>query len=133
MRFKFLILALVLAACSDVRSFDETYAQFQRDRDRLQPLAEAAVACDESQNFLAVETERDDCVGEISRQLHAMGYNRAFVSDGRWRVNFVNGDDGAPIGSVMSGISYRRVPGRPESYERVLTDAPHQWFYFQRD
>ncbi len=62
-----------------------------------------------------------------------MGYKSATVSDGRWRVRFVNGDDGMPIGSVMSGICYHRVPGAREDDDRPLTEPPYQWFYFQRD
>lgn len=62
-----------------------------------------------------------------------MGYKSATVSDGRWRVRFVNGDDGRRIGSVMSGICYHRVPGARGDDDRPLTEPPYQWFYFQRD
>jgi len=135
MRSNFLVvLVVLLASCSDVRSFEETSAQFQRDRDQLQRLAEAAVACEDASRFLARQNERSDCVGEIARELHSLGYRSASVSDGRWYVDFVNGDDGTgPLGSVMSGISYHRVPGPPQHGERPLTPPPHQWFYFQHD
>ena len=132
MRLSFLVFTLLLAACGDVRSFEETSAQFERDREALHRLAEAALACEDASNFLARETERADCVGDISRELHRLGYHSASVSDGRWRVYIVNGDDSAPIGSVRSGITYRRVPGPPDG-ERPLTGPPHQWYYFQRD
>lgn len=133
MRFMFLAVSVVLiASCSDVRSFEETSAQFERDRDELQVLAGAAFACDESSHFLARETDRADCVGDISRELHRLGYKSASVEAGEWRVYFVNGDDGTGRLGVTSGIAYRRMAGSPQG-EQPLTGAPHQWFYFQRD
>jgi hypothetical protein len=133
MRFQFLAFTLLLAACGDVQSFEQTSSQFQRDRDQLQPLAEAALGCEQASRFLAVQTERADCVGEVARRLHRLGYYRALVDEGRWRVAFVNGDDGTAIGNVISGIAYYRVPRGRQNGEKPLTEAPHQWFYFQHD
>lgn len=134
MRSPFLLcLVLALTSCSDVRSFEETAVQFERDRDELQILAESIAACEQASNFIARETKRDDCVGEIARELHRLGYREAFVSDGRWRIAFVNGDDGAPIGSVISGIAYYRAPGTLPYGDMPLTPPPHRWFYFQHD
>jgi hypothetical protein len=134
MRPYILAFTLLLTACGDVRSFEQTSAQFQRDRAQLHRLAEAAVACTDASRFVARHNEQTDCVGEIERELDRLGYKLALVSDGRWRVAFVNGDDGTgPLGSVMSGIAYYRVPRGLRSGERALTEAPHQWFYFQHD
>jgi len=134
MRSQILAFTLLLAACGDVRSFEQTSAQFQRDRAQLHRLAEAAVVCTDASHFVARHNEQTDCVGEIERELDRLGYKSARVSDGRWRVAFVNGDDGTgPLGSVMSGIAYYRVPVRALHGERPLTGPPHQWLYFQHD
>ncbi len=134
MRSPFLvILALLLTSCSDVRSFEETAPRFERDRAALQVLAEAVAACEEASNFIARRTKRMGCVGDIARELHRLGYHSAFASDGRWRIGFVNGDDGAWIGNVTSGIAYYRAPGTLPYSERPLTPPPHRWFYFQHD
>lgn len=134
MRSRILAFTLLLAACGDVRSFEQTSAQFQRDRDQLHRLAEAAVACTSASAFVARHNEQTDCVGEIERELDRLGYKSARVSDGRWRVAFVNGDDGTgPLGSVMSGIAFYREPVPSPYGETPLTDPPHQWFYFQHD
>lgn len=123
---------LLFASCSDVRSFEETSVQFGRDREELQVLADAVFACEEASHFLARETDRADCVGDISRELHRLGYKSASVEAGGWRVYFVNGDDGTGRLGVTSGITYRRMAGSPQG-EQPLTGPPHQWFYFQRD
>jgi len=126
-------LILLLASCGDVRSLEETSAQFQQDREQLGQLAVSALACEDASRFEANQTERTDCVGEIARGLERLGYHRALVDEGRWRVAFVNGDDGTAIGNVISGIAYYRVPRTPQNGETPLTQPPHQWFYFQHD
>lgn len=133
MHLRFMVFVLLLSACGEVRSFEQTSVQFQRDRHQLERLAEAALACEGASSFPAQKNERADCAGEVARQLHRMGYRSASVDEGRRRVAFVNGDDGAPIGGVISGIAYHRVPGPPRHGEIPLTKAPAQWFYFQHD
>jgi hypothetical protein len=133
MRFMFpAVSVLLLVSCSDVRSFEDTSAQFERDRDGLPALAGAVFGCEEASHFLARDTDRADCVGDISRELHRLGYKSASVEAGGWRVYFVNGDDGTGRLGVTSGITYRRMAGSPQG-EQPLTGPPHQWFYFQRD
>lgn len=133
MRSTLLVITLLLASCGDVRSFEETSAQF--DRDQLQPLADAALACESAAPRVhARESERTDCIGDIARQLHRLGFKSALIDSGNGRVALVNGDDGTgALGSVMSGIEYHRTPGLPPPGLRPLTESPYQWFYFQHD
>jgi hypothetical protein len=134
MRLRFIVVFVVLlASCGDVRSFEETSAQFQQDRDQLRQLALTSLECENASRFDASASEGAGCVGEIARELDRLGYDAALVDEGRWRVAFVNGDDGTAVGNVISGIAYYRAPRAPRNGERPLTAPPHQWFYFQHD
>ena len=127
-------MAAMLAGCGryDVRSFEETPAQFVEQRSQLEALVVKIQRCGAFHTKIV-----RPCGGEISRDeiladLKRLGLKSASSSDGT-SVQLVNGDDGTELG-VMSGMVHYTTP-QPNGgdFETPLTPPPHYWFYTQHD